>query len=66
MKEKDLPIKPPGMQAQGTIMLCLYYYVFVMYYYIFKMFLLAMFGKLVIVFLESMVRFKTAMNLKSL
>ena len=29
-KEKNLPIKPPGVHAQGTIMLCLYYYVFVM------------------------------------
>ena len=36
------------MHAQGTIMLCLYYHVFVMPYYIFKMFLLAMFGNLVI------------------
>ena len=66
MKEKYLPIKPPGVHAQGTIMLCLYYYVFVMSYYIFKMFLLAMFGKLAIVFLESSIWFKTAMGLKSL
>ena len=40
------------MHAQGTIMLCLYYYVFVMSYYIFKTFLLAMFAKLAIVFLS--------------
>ena len=66
MKEKKLPIKPPDVHAQGTIMLCLYYYVFVMSYYIFKMFLLAMFGKLAIVFLESSIWFKTAMGLKSL
>ena len=65
-KEKNLLIKPPGVHAQGTIMLCLYYYVFVMSYYIFKMFLLAMFGKLAIVFLESSIWFKTAMGLKSL
>ena len=51
-KEKNLPIKPPDVHAEGTIMLCLYYYVFVISYYIFKMFLLAMFGKLAIVFLE--------------
>ena len=65
-KEKNLPIKPPDVHAEGTIMLCLYYYVFVISYYIFKMFLLAMFGKLAIVFLESSVWFKTAMDLKSL
>ena len=65
-KEQNLTITPSGVHAQGTIMLCLYYYVFVMSYYIFKMFLLAMFGKLAIVFLESSVWFKTAMGLKSL
>ena len=64
MKEKNLPIKLPGMQ--GSTMLCLSYYVFVMSYYIFEMFLLAMFGKLAIVFLESSIWFKTAMGLKSL
>ena len=66
MKERSLPIKPPGVHAQGTIMLCLYYYVFVISYYIFKMFLLAVFGKLAIVFLESSVCFRTTMDLKSL
>ena len=66
MKEKNLPIKPSGVHAQGIIMLCLYYYVFVMSNYIFKMFLLAMFWKLAIVFLESSVWFETAMDLKSL
>ena len=66
MKEKNLPIKPPRVHAQITIMPRLYYYVFVMSYYIFKMFLLAMFEKLAIVFLESSVWFKTAMGLKSL
>ena len=35
-KEKNLSIKPPGVHVQGTIMLCLYYYVFVMFYYILK------------------------------
>ena len=66
MKEKHFPIKPAGVDAQGTVMLCLYYYVFGMSYYIFKMFLSAMFGKLAIVFLESSVWFKTAMGLESL
>ena len=65
-KEKNLPIKPPHVHAEGTIVLCIYYYVFVISYYILKMFLLAMFGKLAIVFLESSVWFKTAMGLKSL
>ena len=65
-KEKKLPIKLPDVHAQDTIMLCLYYYVFMMSYYSFKMFLLAMFGKLAIVFLELSVWFKTAMGLKSL
>ena len=65
-KERNLPIKPPDVHAEGTIMLCPYYYVFVISSYIFKMFLLAMFGKLAIVFLESSVWFKTAMDLKSL
>ena len=40
-KEKNLPIKPPDVHAQGAIMRCLYYYFFVMSYYIFKMFLLS-------------------------
>ena len=65
-KEKKLPIKLPDVHTQGTIMLCLYYYAFVMPYYIFKMHLLAIFGKLTIAFLESSVWFKTAMGLKSL
>ena len=51
-KEKNLPIKAPDMHTQDTIMLCLYYYVFVMSYYILKIFLLVMFGKLPILFLE--------------
>ena len=66
MKEKKLPIKPPGVHGQGTVMLCLYYYVFVMSDYIFKIFLLTMFGKLAIVFLESSIWFKIAMGLKPL
>ena len=65
MKGKNLPIKPPRVHAQINIMLCLYYYVLEMSYYIFEMFLLAMFGKLAIVFLESSVCFKTAKGLKS-
>ena len=48
MKKKGV-IKRPDVHAQGTVMLCLYYYVFVTSSYIFKMFLLAMFGKLTIV-----------------
>ena len=45
--EKNLPIQSPDANVQGTITLCVYYYVFVISYYIFKMFLLAIFGKLV-------------------
>ena len=37
-KKKNLPIKPLGVHANGTVMVCLYYYVFVISYYIFKMF----------------------------
>ena len=40
------------MWAQGAIMLCLYYCVFLMFPYIFKMFLLVMLGKVTIVLLE--------------
>ena len=47
--KKKRAIKRPDVHAQGTVMLCLYYYVFVTSSYIFKMFLLAMFGKLTIV-----------------
>ena len=66
MKKKKLPIKPPVVHTQGTTMLCLYFYVFLMSYYIFKMFLLPVFGKLAIVFLDSSEWFKTATGLKSL
>ena len=52
------------MLAQGTviIMLCLYYYVFLMSYDILKMILLAMFGKLIIVLIESSLCFDTAVK----
>ena len=50
------------MHAKGTIMLCLYYYVFLMSSYMFKMFLLLMFGKLSIVLLQSNLGFETAVK----
>ena len=45
-------IKRSHVLAQGTVTLCLYYYVFPMSSYILKTFLLAMSGKLIIVLLE--------------
>ena len=65
-KEQNIPIKPPDAHAQGTIMICLCNYFFVMSCYISKIILLAMFGKLAIIFRESSVWFKTAVGLKSL
>ena len=50
------------MLAQGTVMLYLYYYVFLMSSYFLKMFLLAMFGKLIVVLLESSLCFETAVK----
>ena len=47
---------------QSTIMLCLYYYVFLMSPYVFKIFFLAIFGKLTIVLPESSLRFETAVK----
>ena len=46
----------------AQVMLCLYYYVFLMSSYILKMLLLAMFGKLIIVLLELSVCFETAVK----
>ena len=56
--------KEEDVLAQGTviIMLCLYYYVFLMSSDILKMILLAMFGKLIIVLLESRLCFETAVK----
>ena len=48
--------------AKGTVMICLYYYVFLMSSYILIMFLLTMFGKLIIVLLESSFCFQTAVK----
>ena len=50
------------MLAKGTIMLCLYYFVFLMSSYMFKMFILRMFGKLSIVLLQSNLGFETAVK----
>ena len=61
-KKKNWAIKRPDMLVQGTFMLCLYYYFFLMSSYILKMFLLAMFGKLTIVLLESSLCFETAVK----
>ena len=52
-RKRNWAIKRPDVHMHGTIMLCLYYYVFLMSSYTFKMFLLALFGKLTIVLLES-------------
>ena len=49
------------MLAKGTIMLCLYYYVFLMSSYMFKMFILRMF-ELSIVLLQSNLGFETAVK----
>ena len=49
------------MHAKGTIMLCLYYYVFLMSSYMFKMFILRMF-ELSIVLLQSNLGFETAVK----
>ena len=54
--------RPDVLARQGTVMLCLYYYVFLMSSYILKMFLLAMFGKLITVLLESSLCFETAVK----
>ena len=62
-KKKNWAIECPGMHVRNTIKLCIYYYVFLMSSYIFKMFLLAMFGKLTIVLVESSLWFETAMKL---
>ena len=48
LKKKIWAIKRLDVLAQGTVMLCLYYYVFLMSSYILKMLLLAMLGKLVL------------------
>ena len=48
--------------AQGTVMLSLYYYVFLMSSYILKMFLLDIFGKSIIAPVESNLCFETAMK----
>ena len=58
-KKKKWTIKHPDVQVRSTIMLCLYYYVFLISSYIFKIFLLAMFGKLTIVLLDSSLWFET-------
>ena len=60
--KKTWAIKRPNVLAQGTVMLCLYYYVFLMSSYILKMFLLAMFGKLIIVLLKSSICFETSVK----
>ena len=52
-KRKNWAIKWPDVLAQGTVMLCLHYYVFLMSSYILKMFFLAMFGKSIIALPES-------------
>ena len=61
-KKKNWAIKRSDVLAQGTVILCLYYYVFLMSSYILKMFLLAMFGKLIIVLLESSLCFEIAVK----
>ena len=61
-QRKKWAIKRSDVLAQGTVMLCLYYYVFLMSSYILKMFLLAMFGKSIIVLLESSLCFETTMK----
>ena len=61
-KKKIGAIKRSDVLVQGTVMLCLYYYVFLMSSYILKMSLLAMFGKLMIVLLELSLCFETAVK----
>ena len=61
-KKKNWATKPPDVHAQAIIMLCLYYYVFLMSSYILKKFLLVMFEKLTIVLLESSLWFEAAVK----
>ena len=61
-KKKNWSIKRSDVLPQDAVMLCLYYYVFLMSSYILKMFLLAMFGKLIIVLLESSLCFEIAVK----
>ena len=61
-RKKIGAIKRSDVLVQGPVMLCLYYYVFLMSSYFLKMSLLAMFGKLMIVLLELRLCFETAVK----